>query len=284
MSTPKAKFSKPMIVLAGMTLVLSSYGLFELAYVYAATPAPLALLAVAGFDLTAIAAGSHALQLAKDGDSPGPWNALLVAAATLSAVLQYVHNQLAGHPWATGVMFAMFPVTTVALFEGTLRRAHRLNGRRTGRVAQPRATFELMQWLTYPRVTARAFRMGILDRSLSGDAAFKLATLELTPIDDAEEVIDQRRTVELDYSGTLGTRAQITSGSPADSPDVPAESAGPAPDPRTVTAVVQEFLQVRGVDDAGKAAAFGDVMAAKPDANPATVRRTIDRESKIRSA
>jgi hypothetical protein len=284
MSTPKAKFSVPMVVLAGITLVLSSYGLFELAHVYASTPAPLAILAVAGFDLTALAAGHHALRVAKDGDSPGPWNALLVAAACLSAMLQYVHSQLAHQSWAVGVMFAAFPIATVLLFEGTLRRAHRLNGRRTGRVSQPRATFELMQWLTYPKVTARAFRMGVLDRSLSGDAAFKLALLELTTDDGEDFTPAPLRQVELDYSGTIGGRAAITSGIQADTPDLPPESAQSAPDNRTVAAVVRESLQVRGVDDAGKAAVLQDVMKAKPNANPATVRRTIDRESGIRSA
>jgi len=291
MSTPKAKFSYPMVILAGITLVLSSFGLFELAHVYAATPAPLALLAVAGFDLTALAAGHHALRVARDGDSPGPWNALLVAAAGLSAVLQYVHTQLAGQPWAVGVMYAMFPIATVLLFEGTLRRAHRLNGRRTGRVAQPRATFELMQWLTYPRVTARAFKMGILDRSLSGDAAFKLALLELTADDPDDVPVAPLRQVELDYSRTTGNRAAITSGISADSaggsgndPADTAESAEIPPDPRPVSALVREFLQVRGADKAGKDAVLEDVLKVKPGANPATVRRTIDRESGIRSA
>lgn len=285
MSTPKVKFSWPMIVLAGITLVLSSFGLFRLAHDFAATPAPIALLAVAGFDLTALAAGHHALKVAKDGDSPGPWNALLVAAAGVSAMLQYVHTQLAGQHWSVGVMFAAFPVVTVLLFEGTLRRAHRLNGRRTGRISQPRATFELMQWITYPKVTFLAFRMGVLDRNLSGDSAFKLAMFTLTPVEDEEDNrTDKRTVIEMDYSGTIGGRGQITSGIQADTPDVPEESAGPVSDPRKVTELVREFLQVRGVDDAGKAAAMEDVLKAKPEANPTTVRRTIDRESKIRSA
>jgi hypothetical protein len=284
MSTPKAKFSWPMVILAGITLVLSSFGLFELAHVYAATPAPLALLAVGGFDLTALAAGSHALRVAKDGDSPGPWNALLVAAAGLSAVLQYVHTQLAGQPWAVGVMYAMFPVATVLLFEGTLRRAHRLNGRRTGRVAQPRATFELMQWLTYPKVTARAFRKGILDRSLSGDAAFKLALLELTPVDDDVVESAPLRTVELDYSRITGDRAAITSGLPGGAPVDSAEPAAPPPDTRPIATLVREKLQVRGADESGKAAVLADVLEANPAANPETVRREIRKQSGLRSA
>lgn len=284
MTNHKAKFSWPMVILAGITLVLSSFGLYGLAHDYGNTPVPLAVLAVAGFDLTALAAGYHALRVAKDGDSPGPWNALLVAAAGVSAVLQYVHTQLAGDPWAVGVMFAAFPIVTVALFEGTLRRAHRLNGRRTGRVAQPRASFELLLWLTYPRLTAKAFRKGVFDRQLSADAALKLAMLEMTEPELEEYTPAPLRRVELDYSGTLSGRAAITSGIQADTPDVPEESAGSVPDLRSITALVRESLQVRGADKDGKAAVFEDVLKAKPAANPGTVRRTIDRESGIRSA
>lgn len=277
MSTQKAKFSRPMVGLAITTLILSSYGLFELAHVYGAMPAPFAVLAVAGFDLTAIAAGNHAMTVARDGDSAGPWGLIVVAAAGLSAILQFMHTRLAGQSWAIGIMMAAFPIATVILFEGTLRRAHRLNGRLTGRVAQPRATFELMQWLVYPKATWWAFRRSVADRSLGGNAAFILG-IEMTTTTEPEYVPPARREFEFDYGQLTGGGIRELSGSQSGSEP---ESAGDAPDSRPLTVIVRELLQVSQGD---KAATHAAVMKVRPAANPDTVRRTIQKESGLRSA
>jgi len=277
MSKRKPQFSKSMIALAVITLVLSSYGLYRLAHDFGDMPAFLSLLAVAGFDLTAIAAGNHALTVADDGDSSGAWNLLVIAAALTSAVLQFVHTQLAGQPWAIGVLMAAFPVATVILFEGTVRRVHRLNGRRTGRVAKPRATFEILQWIVYPRATWWAFRRSIADRSLGGTAAFMLGVQATTAEeDDAEETPDVRRTFEWDYTGPDSGRIRELSGSGPDrGPDSSGsaeESAGSGPDTRPLTVLVKESMQVRGAD---LEAVTADVLAVRPKANPDTIRRTF---------
>jgi hypothetical protein len=277
MSTQKAKFSRPMVGLATITLILSSYGLFELAHVFGAMPAPFAILAVAGFDLTAIAAGNHAMTVARDGDSAGPWGLIVVGAAGVSAVLQFMHTRLAGQSWAIGVMMAMFPLATVILFEGTLRRAHRLNGRITGRVAQPRATFELMQWLVYPRATWWAFRRSVADRSLGGNAAFILG-IEMTTTVEPEYVPPARREFEFDYARISGGGIRELSGPESGSEP---ESAAPAPDTRKLSEVVRDLLPENGWDPAATKTA---VLAVRPEANPDTVRRTIQKESGLRSA
>jgi hypothetical protein len=276
-SKQHAKFSWPMMILATITLVLSSWGLFELAHVYGSMPAALALVAVAGFDLTAIAAGNHAMTVARDGDSGGPWGLVVVAAAILSAILQFMHTRLAGQSWAVGVMMAAFPIATVLLFEGTLRRAHRLNGRLTGRVAQPRATFELLQWIVYPKATFWAFRASIADRSLGGNSAFVLG-IEATTTVEPEFVPPERREFERDYSALGGGRVrELTGSGPADGP----ESAGSGPDTRTLKALVEESLQVRGADlDAVRA----DVLKARPGADPDSIRRTFGKLSGPKSA
>ena len=288
------KSSAPMIVLGVITLLLSSYGLFELAHIFGGLPAQLAVLAVAGFDVYAIACGVMAFRVARDGDSPALWNIAVVVAALLSAALQYVRTQLGGQPVAVGVMMAFFPLATVSLFEGTLRRQYRLSGRRSGRVAPPRASFELLQWLLFRRLTWEAFRDGVLDRTLSADAAFKLAlirhrtALEREDQLERDELDRRRKDIELDYAADLGGHAQIMSGSsggyPADTP----ESAEPPEDTRTVSAIVKETLQVTGVDKPGQAEAIKRVMAAKPSAKESTVRRTVGRESaemsRLRSA
>lgn len=280
MSTPKAKISWPLVILAGITLVLSSYGLFKLAHDFGNTPTPIALLAVGGFDLTALAAGHQAMRVAKDGDSPAAWNALLIFAAGLSAVLQYAHTQLAGESWVIGVMYAFFPVATVVLFHGTLRRTHRLNGRRSGAIAQPRASFELLQWLVFPRFTWWAFTQGVKDRSLSAQAAFNLAVMELTP-DEADYEAPERREVELDYSRTLRGRGQITSGLSGSNPDQSADSVRIVPDRRTIPELVTEFMQVTGADDESVMEA---VSAARPDVKPDSIRKAIRTVRTPRSA
>jgi hypothetical protein len=279
MSTAKAKVSKPTMALAIMTLVLSSYGLYELMYNYAHAPWIFCVIAVAGFDLAALAAGKQALVVARDGDSPAPWAFLVVLLAAMSAVLQYAHNSLEGRPWPVGVMFATFPIVTVALFEGTLRRAYRLNGRLSGRVAPPRASFELMQWIVYPKATLWAFRRSVADRSLGGNAAFLLG-IEATTSVEPEYVPETRREFEWDYTRPGGGGIRELSGSrPDDDPEsageVP-ESAGSAPDTRPITVIVRESLQVRGADEE---AVLADVLRARPDAKAESVRRTIRKES-----
>lgn len=285
MSNVKKKSSWPMIALGFITLILSAYGMFELAHIFGKMPAPLAVVAVAGFDVFAIACGVMAFRVAKDGDSPAIWNFAVVVAALLTAGLQYVRTQLGGQPIAVGIMMAFFPIATVILFEGTLRRAFRISGRRSGRVAPPRASFEILQWLLFRRLTWEAFRDGVLDRTLSADAAFKLALIRQQALDAVEvEIVDDRRGIEIDYTADLGGRAAITSGSSGGHPADSAESTVSPPDTRPVASLVREFLQVRGADESGKAAVVADVLAANPAAKEETIRREIRKQSGLRSA
>lgn len=276
------KYSKTMIALATGTLVLSSYGLFELAHVYGGVPALLAVIVVAGFDLFAVAAGNHAMTVAEDGDSPGPWNLAVIGAAVLSAVLQYMHTVLAGQPWPIGVMMAMFPLATVLLFEGTLRRAHRLNGRETGRVAPPRATFELVQWLFFTKATFRAFRLGVADRSLGGDSAFKLGLVATEAERRQAAPVDQRRRIDLRYDQIVPGYPVFVSGSgPELESGQSGESAGTRPETRSVKALVEENMQVTGADDES---VFDAVKAARPDVKEDTIRKAIRTARTLRSA
>src|SRR5438477_643047 len=135
-----------MIALGCITLVLSGWGIYGLVTRYGGMPPVLAVLAIAGLDLFALSAGKHAVDLARDGDSPALWNAITFLVGLVSAAAQYAHIVLSGSPAIVGLVCAMFPIATILLFEGTLRRAARLSGRTTGRVAPPRATFEFLQW------------------------------------------------------------------------------------------------------------------------------------------
>jgi hypothetical protein len=269
--SPRIRLSPFMVTLAVVTLTLSSWGLFGLAHTYARMPAGLAAAVVAGFDLFAVAAGKHALDVAADGDSAAAWNLLVVAIAGLSAVLQYGHIVWLEQGSAlVGVMMAAFPVATVCLFEGSLRRAHRLAGRVDGRVAQPRATFEPLMWALFPKQTIRAFRIAVLDRTMSADAAFKIAKLSeqtgpaLTPP-------PKRREIALSYDHLSG---QVVPDVPADDADVRAIGGRTSAQRGAVAAAVRT---AHGRHGDNLPAVLAEVRTTVPDAADETVRRTLAR-------
>ncbi len=206
--TNRPKYDPAMLALAVITLALSTWGLYRLAHGFGHVPTPLAVCAVAGFDLFAVAAGRHALRLATDRDSPGVWNLAVVGTAVASSGLQYETAHLFAEPVAVGLMFAVFPLATVALFEGTLRRAHRLAGRKSGQTSQPRASFELIHWVMYPRRTWGALRYAVLDRKVSADEAMQQGWLlaeEGLPVEQAPA----RQGPALDWADILSGRASM---------------------------------------------------------------------------
>jgi len=214
--------SPAMLALGVITLVLSGYGLYGLMVTFGGFPAPLAAAAVAGLDLFAIAAGRHAVALARDGDSPALWLALVVLVVGISAAAQYSHIHLIGGPPIVGIVAAAFPCATVLLFHGSLRRAARLDGRRTHRVAPPRATFEPLLWVVYPRATWQAFKLAVADRSLGASGAFKIGiAVTSRERDRADAQEGGRRDVDLwAVLGALSTLPALTGHPPADVPDM----------------------------------------------------------------
>jgi hypothetical protein len=212
----RPKINPMLPLLACITAVLSAWGLYVLMHEHGGMPPGLALLAIAGVDLFAVAAGLHGLQLSRDGDSSGPWNLAVVAIALLAAVLQFQASALEGHPWPVGLTMSLFPIATVALFEGSMRRLHRLQGRRDGRVAAPRASFELIQWLLFFGATRRAMRLAVADRTLGADGAFKLGLIAVQKKADQEPTVTVvRRTVDVPMDdlvpGLRGRTDHVTS-------------------------------------------------------------------------
>lgn len=185
----------------------------------------------------------------------------------------------------------MFPLATVMLFEGTLRRAARLNGRRTGRVAEPRATFEILQWVFFPKATWHGFKFGIADRTLGGDAAFKLGMVKTADV-DPEYVPPQRADLMIDYRQYVpgfptgaGFVPRELAGSPGRTgPDESGDAARERPETPTVAELVRRGLQVHGPDESAREAIIRDVMAENPAAKDGTIRREIRKQSALRSA
>lgn len=296
--TDRPKFSPLFFALAGITLALASWGYFRLFVDFAAMPPALAIFAVFGIDVAAVLIGKHALTLSEDGDSSLPWNLCLIALVAVGSYAQFARTVLAHEPTAIGIVSAAFPVVTVLLFEGQLRRIYRLNGRAAGRLAPPRATVDLVTWLVYRRLAMRATKLAVLDRGLDTDTALMIAERQLQLEAEAHARPPARRIMRRTYGAELsgGQLVEIEPGSPpvhrppspdngggrtADEPDATADNS--ADEPVSVSDVRQRGDLARAVDDAREI--VGDdpekviriVRLRFPDALPDNIRRTLAR-------
>lgn len=314
--TARAKMSPLFLALAFVSLALASFGYFKLFTNYGDMPTWLAFVSVGGLDIAAVAIGKHALTVAEDGDSAAPWNLALLVLTGLGAFAQLAYAVLAGHPLAVGIVTMAFPIVTVLLFEGQLRRVFRLNGRAAGRVAEPRATVDLLTWLLYRKLAFRATKLAVLDRGLDTGAALTIAERQLAIEIAAAERPLARRTIRRTYAAELsdGSIVDLSVEQPAieATPVVhlPAQSADVDPrpaddetdpadvDPRladdetdpadisdlrratavrgALTAAVNEAVRLVGND---VDLVHGVVRIAFPDVPRESVRRTLSRTS-----
>lgn len=275
----RARLSPLFLALAGVTLALSSWGLFTLAQL-GGMPSGLALLAVGGLDVAAVLFGQQALTVAGDGDSSLPWNLGLLALTGLAAYAQLAVHLLRRDPLAVGLVSMAFPVVTVALFEGQLRRRYRLQGRAAGRVAEPRATVDLITWVFYRGLALRATRLAVLDRGLDQDTALMIAERQLA-LEQAADAAPTRRRLRRTYA------AELADGS-VEALDVPSTRLDvhhpPAPEPPDGPDQVRRRGEIAAAVRTSRAR-VGDVLAdvladvrtSYPDVREDTVRVTLNR-------
>jgi hypothetical protein len=295
--TGRPKVSPMFVALACITLLLASWGLFRLFVDHGNMPHGLAVFVVCGLDLAAVLCGKHALDVAEDGDSSAPWNAALLALVGLGAYAQFARARLDGDPAVIGIVSAAFPVVTVLLFEGQLRRVYRLNGRRSGRLSMPRATVDLVTWLFFTKLATRATKLAVLDRGLDTDSALTIAERQLA-IEQAEaDKPRERRSLRRTYAAELGSGQIIEVESQLHRPprpDTDPDNGGGRPDDRpdnapdeelSVSDVRQRGDLARAVDEARNI--VGDdaerivriVRLKYPDAVTETILRTIRRRA-----
>lgn len=253
-------------VLATITVSLSSWGLYRLFVDFAGMPGLLAVVSVGGLDLVAVLCGKQALTVAGDGDSSVPWTTSLLLFTALAAFAQFSHARLAGQPTVIGVTMAAFPVATVLLFEGQLRRHHRVRGRAAGRLAAPRATFDLSTWLLYRKLAMTATKLAVLDRDLDASTALVLAERQLAV--DTETDTPPRRTFRRTYD-------HLTSDAAVEQPAI----AVPSTRVRTGVAAAVRAARTTHGDDLDTVLAA--VRTSLPDADRDTVRRTLARLNNI---
>jgi len=265
----RARMSPLFLALAGISLLLASWGYFDLFTRHAGMPPGLAVLAVGGLDLAAVLIGKHALTVAQDGDSSLPWNLALIALTALGSFAQFQHAYLNGDAIAVGVVSAAFPVVTVLLFEGQLRRVYRLNGRAAGRLAEPRATVDLITWLFYRRLALRATRLAVLDRGLTQDTALMIAERQLT-LEAAADIQPQRRRMRRTYTAELD-------GSTLEELDVHTPKADNGGDVRRRGELAAAIRTAREAHGDNLTDVLEDVRTKFPDVQADTVRRTLAR-------
>lgn len=287
-ASTKGKTNPALIALTFATIAMSSWGLFRLLTVYAAAPSWLAAVGVACADLIAVGFGWHALAVAKDGDSSGGWNAMMLVVTLLASYIQFSHAQLEGWPLSLALFFAFLPIGTVLLFEGQLRRRAKLMGRETGRVAPPRAVFEPIMWLLFFREVRLATRFAARDRSLSPDQALQIAEGELAYADAIARAEQIRPPANRDYTAQIawsqpvrelppGQSGPVTGqdpDSPADTEELRDHAAHRRPDRPPISQLVRAAADKVGtdVDDV-----LAEVRIVRPDAERETVRRTLAR-------
>jgi hypothetical protein len=285
------------IALALITLALASWGLYRLFVDFAHMPGGLAIFVVCGLDLAAVLCGKHALDVAEDGDSSAPWNAALLALVGLAAYAQFARARLADEPAVIGIVSAAFPVVTVLLFEGQLRRVYRLNGRASGRLSMPRATVDLVTWLFFTKLALRATKLAVLDRGLDTDSALTIGEQQLAIEQAAADMPRTRRVLRRTYAAELGSGAVVEDRPfvhQPPRPDTDPDNGGGRPDEApdngadnelSVSDVRQRGDLARAVDDARTI--VGDdperivkiVRLKYPDAVTETILRTIRRRA-----
>jgi hypothetical protein len=265
----RARMSPLFLALAGISLALASWGYFDLFTRHAGMPTWLALFAVGGLDLAAVLIGKHALTVAQDGDSSAPWNLALILLTALGSFAQFQHAYLNGDAIAVGVVSAAFPVVTVLLFEGQLRRVYRLNGRAAGRLSEPRATVDLITWLFYRRLALRATRLAVLDRGLDQDTALMIAERQLT-LEAEADVRPARRRMRRTYSAELG-------GDALEELDVHTPKADNGGDVRRRGELAAAIRTAREAHGDNLTDVLEDVRTKFPDVQVDTVRRTLAR-------
>jgi hypothetical protein len=292
----RARLSPLFLLLAAVTLALSSWGLYRLFTEHADMPTGLALLVVGGLDVAAVLFGQHALTVAGDGDSSAPWNFALLVLTGLGAYAQLSAHQLDGDPIAVGLVSMAFPIVTVLLFEGQLRRRYRLQGRATGRLAQPRASVDLITWVFYRQLAMRATKLSVLDRGLDQDSALMIAErqLALEAAQAAQPAARRRmrRTYAVELAdGTVESleRPAIAAGAEPDvhlpavpsgatRADVPDEAAEEPSEVVERGAIARAVRAASGRHGDNVADVLADVRLVFPDVQEDTVRRTLRRQ------
>jgi hypothetical protein len=161
-------------VLGLLALLVSAWGLYTAMTTMGGAPGWVGVLSVAVMELFAVGLAIHAVHVARDGDSPAPFNTGIVLIAVLAATVQFSAAVSEGKGVLVGAVLALAPIAAITLWVVEVRRFFRLQGRLAGTVAAPAATIEPALWLRFPKAAWEAKRYALLDRTLGAKDALLL--------------------------------------------------------------------------------------------------------------
>jgi hypothetical protein len=178
-------------ILGLLALLVSAWGLYTAMTTMGGAPAWVGVISVAVMELFAVGLAVHAVNVARDGDSPAPFNVGIVLIALFAATVQFSAAVSEGKGVLIGGVLAMAPIAAITLWVIEVRRFFRLQGRAAGTVAAPAATIEPALWLRFPKAAWAAKRYALLDRTIGSKDALLLGLQTTTR--PAKEIEAPRR-------------------------------------------------------------------------------------------
>ncbi len=231
------KLNPIMLVLGSLAAVVGGWGLFTMMTRIGGAPPVIGVITIAILELFAVGLAIHAVKVARDGDSPFPFNLGITLIAVLAAIVQFAAAVEEGKGVLFGTVMAMAPIAAITLWVVEVRRMFRLQGRAAGTVAQPAATIEPALWLRFFKQAWTAKKYALIDRSLGADDAMKLGILHTQPKPPKAVVTPVRRDRGIAVEDVLpqlrSLTATTTSTTPTDDPSTSSRTEHPSFDPAT---------------------------------------------------
>src|SRR4051794_34633429 len=228
------KLNPIMLVLGSLAAIVGGWGLFTMMTKIGGAPPFIGVITIAILELFAVGLAIHAVKVARDGDSPFPFNLGITLIAIVAAVVQFAAAVEEGKGVLFGTVMAMAPIAAITLWVVEVRRMFRLQGRAAGTVARPAATIEPTLWLRFFKQAWTAKKFALIDRSLGADDAMKLGILHTQPKPPKAVLAPVRRDRGIAVEDVLPQLRSLTATStPTDDPSTSSGTEHPSFDPPT---------------------------------------------------
>src|SRR4051812_10234805 len=228
------KLNPIMLVLGSLAAIVGGWGLFTMMTRIGGAPPFIGIISIAILELFAVGLAIHAVKVARDGDSPFPFNLGITVIAIVAALVQFAAAIEEGKGVLFGTVMAMAPIAAITLWVVEVRRMFRLQGRAAGTVAQPAATIEPALWLRFFKQAWTAKKFALIDRSLGADDAMKLGILHTQPKPPKDVTTPVRRDRGIAVEDVLPKLRSLTAATtPTGGPPTSSGSEGPSYDPAT---------------------------------------------------
>jgi hypothetical protein len=261
------KANRKVMAVGAAFLVPPAFIVFQGLQNLAAMPMPVAFFAIAGLAALSVTLIFLGLQNLEAGDARDAMIQFTAAGVIMLSefAAQWWFAITEGHALVTALVLSVLSVGGAFVIEAEIMRVWKANARRDGLLSLPRAQVPSEVAREFPIVGNIARRLAIRYPNATQSSILAEAFAEADRM-TAEAPVQ----IRADVRDLRGSRPAIESGSPA---EIEA--------PRTVSALVKEGIEEHGADADAIAA---HVLRARPDAKPDTIRKTISRETAVRSA